>query len=61
MNFTCEYTTPMDFEPLNLSPASEFPLEKVKLRKTCDFWKVLFLSKKTYIFLYLEFLNSYLT
>ena len=26
MNFTCEYTTPMDFEPLNPNPVSEFPL-----------------------------------
>ena len=27
MKFTCEYTTPMDFEPLNPNPVSEFPLE----------------------------------
>ena len=27
MNFTCEYTTPMDFEPLNPNPVSEFPLD----------------------------------
>ena len=27
MNFTCEYTTPMDFEPLNPYPVSEFPLD----------------------------------
>ena len=25
MNITCEYTTPMDFEPLNPNPVSEFP------------------------------------
>ena len=28
MNFTCEYTTPMDFEPLNANPVSEFPLDR---------------------------------
>ena len=27
MNFTCEYTTPMDFEPLNPNPVLEFPLD----------------------------------
>ena len=27
MNFTCEYTTPMDFELLNPNPVSEFPLD----------------------------------
>ena len=27
MNFTCKYTTPMDFEPLNPNPVSEFPLD----------------------------------
>ena len=27
MNFTCEYTIPMDFEPLNPNPVSEFPLD----------------------------------
>ena len=27
MNFTCEYTTTMDFEPLNPNPVSEFPLD----------------------------------
>ena len=27
MNFTCEYTNPMDFEPLNPNPVSEFPLD----------------------------------
>ena len=27
MNFKCEYTTPMDFEPLNSNPVSEFPLD----------------------------------
>ena len=25
MNFTCEYTTRMDFEPINPNPVSEFP------------------------------------
>ena len=27
MNFTCEYTTRMDFEPLNPNPVSKFPLD----------------------------------
>ena len=27
MNFTCEYTSPMDFEPLNPNLVSEFPLD----------------------------------
>ena len=27
MNFTYEYTTPMDFEPLSPNPVSEFPLD----------------------------------
>ena len=27
MNFICEYTTPMDFEPLNPNPISEFLLD----------------------------------
>ena len=27
MNFTCDYTTPIDFEPLNPNPVSEFPLD----------------------------------
>ena len=27
MNFTCKYTTPIDFEPLNLNPVSEFLLD----------------------------------
>ena len=27
INFTCEYTTPMDFEPLNPNPVLEFPLD----------------------------------
>ena len=27
MNFTCEYTTPMEFEPLNPNLVSEFPLD----------------------------------
>ena len=26
INFTCEYTSPMDFEPLNSNPVSEFVL-----------------------------------
>ena len=27
MKFTCEYTTPMDLEPLNPNPVSEFSLD----------------------------------
>ena len=27
MNFTCKYTTSMDFERLNPNPVSEFPLD----------------------------------
>ena len=27
INFTCEYATTIDFEPLNPNPVSEFPLD----------------------------------